>query len=56
MLPILWLEYNTYDYIPSVIGYCCGGCCGVCYDYDIRKQVDVGVVIVVVIKEKLKAI
>ena len=60
ILSLLWVEYNTYDCIPSMIGNCCGGCCssyyGVCYDYDMRKQIDVDAVIVVVVKEKLKEI
>ena len=35
-------------------GYCCGGCFSGCCDYDMRKQLNVGVGNVVVTKQKLK--
>ena len=55
MFSLLWLENNTCDCILLMIGYCCDGCfCGCCGGCcDMRKQFDVNVGSVVVVKKKL---
>ena len=49
------MRYNTYDCIPLMIGYSCGGCYNVCYDYNMRKQINFDVSSVGVVK-KIKGI
>ena len=58
--PFICEWYNTYNYVSSIIGYCCSGCCCNCCGCccggccDMQKQFDFVVLSIVIIQKKLK--